>query len=314
MCHHHNTGASIYKIFSIIYGKEFILKVDNQLGSKLPLEIEYIINNSDFSFLPNIYDSGKIYETNYYLMESFCRYENFSSLYKKDTLTADDVTKAMEILKYIESKSSVSVDSKQLYNMFFSDRLSKRIKLLQNSYLKEIIDYEYIYINGDKFQNLSYFWQSNLPKFSDIDLGKTNKFLGDFHFENIFIDFNKNIKVIDPKGAILLPLVYDTGKILHSVHGGYDTFKNLEFKVKRLKKNYFEFQYQLPKRRSDILFSINKYIVATWGVHLLKASYAAELFHFSSLIAHHLYNKKEALGFYLRTLQLIKKYNNIFLI
>jgi hypothetical protein len=49
-----------------------------------------------------------------------------------------------------------------------------------------------------------------------------------------------------------------------------------------------------------------------WGENALYTAYLSEIFHYSSLIAHHLKNKNEALGLYLRTIELISEFEEKF--
>ena len=99
------------------------------------------------------------------------------------------------------------------------------------------------------------------------------------------------------------------GKILHSLHGGYNTFTALEFDLSQTGPNVFDLAYKFPNSRTHLLHHFEKMVIDYWGKDILIAAYISELFHFTCLIAHHLNIKKEALGFYLRTLELINNHS-----
>ena len=117
-----------------------------------------------------------------------------------------------------------------------------------------------------------------------------------------------DLKVIDPNGALQLPLAYDLGKVLHSLHGGYNIFTDAEFKIVSLNSKVFHLHYEFTEPRNELLRYLNLAITETWGRGMLEGSYLSELFHFSCLIPHHLRIKEEALALYLRAVELAEVY------
>lgn len=135
------------------------------------------------------------------------------NLHKINRQRADEET----IKRYIDSKVLANIE-----------------KIKEGHYIKSILKYDYIYINGKKYHNLPYFKkylnEDYLSKvfsndyYSDIH--------GDFTIENIIClkENNKKQKsyyIIDPNTGNVHDSPYlDYAKLLQSLHGGYEFLMN----------------------------------------------------------------------------------------
>ncbi|MDQ1638636.1 MAG: hypothetical protein QOF62_1975 [Pyrinomonadaceae bacterium] len=312
VCNHANTSCVIYKLTDKHTGQMFALKMDKRRGKKVRAEVEYLRANNDLVFLPHVYQAGTVDFRDFYLMEYLEGYRSFTDLYQHNCLTPGHIQQVVEVLgniqTTIESKSVVH----KIYEEHYVGRLNKRLQTLRESFLHQYLESQSLRINASVFENLTFFWERRLQGHRDSFFTETGPYPGDTHFENVLINNNQQLKIIDPNGAMFLPLAYDIGKLLHSLHGGYDVFHAASFRVRQRAARTFAFSYQFPERRDELLRVLIKSILQRWGAKVLQVSYLSEIFHFSSLISHHLCNKKEALGFYLRTLELIDEYKKAY--
>lgn len=316
VCEHHNTFATVYKLTNLNNGKILALKVEEGYSPKLLNEVFFINNNKHLSYFPEIYHFGCINDNYmYYTMEYLENYQVFSELYENNELTKIKLLHLLKMVKKLNDttdKTSSEINGEEVYKKYFVQRLENRLKLLEGSCLSKILTYDYLFINGIKYKNLKLFWENYFYSDQQIILNAMGNFPGDLHFEHIFINKYNEIKIIDPNGASKLPLIYDLGKILHSLHGCYNTFTNLNFHIDNFQDNRLKFFYTFPSSRKELLAFFENEVINIWDIQTLKGAYLSELFHFSSLLAHHTKIEIEALGLYCRTLELMKIYEERF--
>ncbi len=313
VCDHHNTPASVFKLSSVDE-KEKVLKIEKSESLKLKKEVNFILNNAIQNIYPQIFFHGYLEKNIYYcIMESLLLgYDSFNKLYKQNSLNQSHLAKLFKLLEFI-SCQSVKNKSEVVYKEHYLERLSDRLNSLKNSFLADLLSQKYIYINDKKYLNLmhaidSTILNNNIPFFSSV-----STYPGDLHFEHIFINSLGLIKIIDPKGAEYLPLEYDLGKLLHSLHGDYNILSSLDFELNMYDTNIFYFFYHFPDTKDKLLTFFENEVVSKWGTDTLKYSYLSEVFHFSSLLAHHKDNSKKILGLYCKTVQLINNYYEKFI-
>lgn len=308
VCNHPNTSAAVYKISNTTNEQKFALKLEHGHGSKLRAEARYLIANRRFPFIPNIFKRGKAGPYYFYLMEYLDGYVSFSDLYARNRLGSHHIKLVLDTLQQIEFLPKELVSIEGIHRRHYVGRLENRLNLLKQSYLSDLLQREYLTLNGVKLENIPFFWRKMLPRLSAACFTTVGPIPGDAHFENVFINDSCGLKIIDPNGAPELPLAYDIGKLFHSLNGGYDTFKTLDFDLRFLGNEEIAFSYHLPVMRRRLLTYLNEETGRRWGAEMVKIGYLSELFHFTCLIAHHLAVRKEAFGFYCRTLELIDYY------
>lgn len=114
---------------------------------------------------------------------------------------------------------------------------------------------------------------------------------GDLCLSNILWDFrSERPKLIDPRGldfedniSTKLPLIYDLGKLVHSVHGLYD---HIVFKRYRMAGNEIIFDTTLIKKSKNLSKMLFDQIYKTYGIHT-KELIAIEILLFVGLIPLH---------------------------
>jgi len=100
----------------------------------------------------------------------------------------------------------------------------------------DIIDAEYLTINGKRYKNLPQLLdklendRALLERLTPPKLRLTH---GDFHFDNMFFTKDGDFKLLDPRGDLAGDPVYDLAKIAHTVIGKYD-FLNYDLHETRL--------------------------------------------------------------------------------
>lgn len=317
ICNHPNTASIVYKAISTTK-ENYCLAVKVGLN-KDKIISEYSYLNSNYNMLglelfPKVYSSGQKDNAAFYIMEFLDGYNTFSESYLKNKLKNKDLEKVLDMFD-VCNNSCQRTDAHhivRIYQAFYIERLKYRLQKLKDTQLQYLIKNKKIIINEKEHENLPFFWEDYLEKLALPFFSKVYAFPGDAHFENILINKDLKVKIVDPNGAPLLPLVYDLGKILHSLHGGYDTIKQKNMCILEHDNKKFIFTYSLPETRNYLLKFTEEKIISLWGDEILKLAYLSEIFHYTSLILHHTPRIIEATRFYLRTVELIDDYKKRF--
>ena len=69
---------------------------------------------------------------------------------------------------------------------------------------------------------------------------------GDLHCGNMLVT-GKRLSWVDPNGCFELPLEYDLGKLLHSVHGNYGSIIRGKYLISHISLKDYHFSYFEPK-------------------------------------------------------------------
>ena len=183
---------------------------------------------------------------------------------------ADHVT----IQKYIEQKVNANI---------------KKIK--NGQYIKPLLKYKYIYINGKKYHNLDYFIQKYLNEEYLFKIFKNDYYSdihGDLTIENIVCikEKQKNQNgyyIIDPNPDNLHNSPYlDYAKLLQSLHGGY------EFLMKTKSVQYYENKIDFLFTKSNIYYKLFEkyvdYLQKKFGKEGLKSIFLHEIIHWLRLM------------------------------
>ena len=172
------------------------------------------------------------------------------------------------------------IDSKVLKNI---DKIEK------GSYIKPLMKYDFIYINGKKYHNLEYFKKylnkEYLEKvfkndyYSDIH--------GDFTIENIICKKNnkkgKDYYIIDPNTGNLHDSPYlDYGKLLQSIHGGYEFLMNT--KTVSYNDNRIDFLFTKSSKYYKLFDEYVNYLEKKFGDEGLKSIFYHEVIHWLRLL------------------------------
>lgn len=207
----------------------------------------------------------------------------FDETWKIIKLSLDDIDKNLHSIN--RRKSDIEtidkyVDSKVLKNIE---------KIEKGSYIKPLMKYDYIYINGKKYHNLEYFKKylnkEYLEKvfkndyYSDIH--------GDFTIENIICKKDnkegKGYYIIDPNTGNLHDSPYlDYGKLLQSIHGGYEFLMNT--KTVSYNDNRIDFLFTKSSKYYKLFDEYVNYLENKFGKKGLKSIFYHEVIHWLRLM------------------------------
>lgn len=176
------------------------------------------------------------------------------------------------IFKYIESKVTKNIDT-----------------ILQEKIIKRLLKYDEIYINGKAYKNLPYYLKF-LSKEYLYEIFKNDSYSelhGDLTIENIVCTRNKNSEdgfyIIDPNtGNLHDSPNLDYGKLLQSIHGGY------EFMMKNHDLSYEEnrINFLFTKSHTYVYFyeKLNEYMKEEFSYEKIRSIYFHEIVHWLRLV------------------------------
>lgn len=128
---------------------------------------------------------------------------------------------------------------------------------------------------------------------------------GDLHFGNMLVK-GPEVKLIDPNGMLELPIEYDVGKLLHSMHGHYNYIHRGKFSLEfdsSLRRYTFKINTQKEERDGFKNF---------FSLHLsndiVLRSLFSECCHFLTMLPHHAEDQRETTALYLQTLKLFRDF------
>ena len=168
----------------------------------------------------------------------------------------------------------------------------------QFPFLKELIDCGHINVNDKAYFSppkiLNYIY-SNQILIEKIFTHQVGIIHGDLHIGNIALSssFQGNLTVLDPGSAYLFPIQYDGGKVLQSVHSGYEQIMRGMYTLKTTGSN----SYNL------IIDSIND--LDSVYAHIFTGSLFMEAMHFLTMAPHHASNPNESIELYLTGVRLL---------
>lgn len=206
-----------------------------------------------------------------------------NSLYKVNQRSADKAT----IDEYIKSKVNKNVD-----------------KIMNAKYLKRLMEYDEIFINGRRFPNLPYYLQY-LKEDHLYDIFKNDIYSeihGDLTIENIICTRNEDgedgFYIIDPNtGNVHDSSNLDYGKLLQSIHGGYEFL--MATKNVSLEKNHINFVFTKSEAYTYLYNMLDKYMRENFAKERVKSIYYHEIIHWLRLMPYKIEkNGKRVLLFY----------------
>ena len=214
------------------------------------------------------------------------------------------IKKTLETIKNNLHTINTQKPQINIINEYIESKVIQNIKKIENGqYIKPLLKYDYLIINGKKYHNLEYFkkyltkeYLTNLfinDEYSEIH--------GDFTIENIICLNNKekeNIYLIDPNtGNHHNSPNLDYAKLLQSLHGGYEFLMN----TKSVEIEFDNINYLFTK--SSIYDSLYKeyhnYLVKNFEPSKVKSIYFHEIIHWLRLLPYKIEkNGKRSVLFY----------------
>lgn len=294
----HNTESIVIIIDSDDH--KYALKIECGIDSATKVELEWY-QKYKMKYLESVFVSGGYNKYFSYIITSFIK--SSMPLSKVlgngyDTRKISDVIKVA--LKSDESLYNSTKENKSCIEQFKDVRIkfeNRKNESMQFDYLKNLFDQSEIMINNKHFMS---------PELI-IELLESNPFLinilffdgvgvihGDLHPGNIILSgSDEKIYYLDPGIKAKLPIQYDYGKILQTIHSGYEKIMSGNYKLSYVEEEgyYLDVGWDDDKLYEEV--------VSLWGEGLLKGSLFMEAMHFITMTPHHAKNEPEATALYL---------------
>lgn len=296
-------------------------------GDKLQAQIDWIENHQQDIPLPVIADKRR--EGNYvmYDMHSYMdavglfRYIHTMPLSKSWEIiihALDDIEQGL----YMKAQRKADISNIQTY---INQKIYKNLRFIRNKsgkYIRGLEQYEYIYVNGEKrytlHRYLDMFDQENLIDVFSQDM--YTEIHGDLTIENIIcLSDNHEIDRQEYKNKVLPQKYYfidpnrgnihdspflDYGKLLQSLHGGYEFLMKLTDVT--IRRDQVNFMIILSENYKEIYEKYKQYLCDHFTGPQIRSIYYHEIVHWLRLIPYKVRkNEKLAVIFYAELLKIL---------
>lgn len=276
-------------------------------GHKLYEQIEWLLRFKDMVPLPQILNYIKEKEYCYYDMpyssNAVGLFEYAHSMPKEKAWNF--VRRALECLESTIYKTNVRVADIPTINSYISNKVEKNFEKITNAkYLKHLMEFDEIVINGENFHNLPYYRKyinrEYLQKIFQHD--SYSEIHGDLTIENIICTKDSEGKddfyIIDPNTSNVHDSSnLDYAKLLQSLHGGYEFLmatKNVE-----VEKNHINFIFTKSDAYCYLYQMLDDYINNNFEQERVRSIFFHEIIHWLRLMPYKIEkNGKRVLLFY----------------
>lgn len=196
----------------------------------------------------------------------------------------DDISKNLHTINRRKS-------SEELIKKYIETKVLNNIEKIENcQYIKPLLKYDYVNINGKKIHNLTYFKKYlNYEYLYDLFINDMYSDIhGDFTIENIIClkdkkNKGKNYYIIDPNTGNVHDSPYlDYAKLLQSIHGGYEFL--MKTKTVEVKNNTIDFLFTKSDTYNMLFKELKKYINKKFGEIGEKSIFYHEAIHWLRLM------------------------------
>ncbi len=199
---------------------------------------------------------------------------------------------------------------------YLDTKVIKNIEKIESgSYIKPLLKYDYLYINGKKYKNLKLL-KKYLQKDCLMNIFKTDTYStihGDLTIENIICNLEKNdYYIIDPNtGNLHESANLDYAKLLQSLHGNYEFFMNT--KSVDVYQNHINYLFTSSHNYKEMYENYRQYLENTFSYEKVRSIYFHEIVHWLRLMPYKIEkNKERSVLFYAGMLivmnEIIEKY------
>lgn len=261
-------------------------------GEKLYEQIKWIRDHEKILTLPKIIteDYGKGYC--YYDMPynnscvGFFNYIHSMEIDKSWNIMKEALGELQDNLYCINSRKADIDTIKEYIN---SKVLRNIDKIKRAKVLKNLLDYDELFINGKKYKNLKfylkYFEFDYLYKIFKEDI--YSNIHGDLTIENLICrrDSNKekDYYIIDPNtGNVHDSPNLDYSKLLQSLHGGYEFLMNT--KTVQVNKNHINYLYIKSAAYNELFKLFKEYMENNFSYNKVKSIFFHEIIHWLRLM------------------------------
>lgn len=304
----YSAGSNATTMLCMNNGKNFFRKYAfGADGDKLYQQIEWLQRFKDIIPLPDIMQYQKQDNFCYYDMpydsQAVGLFDYAHSMPKENAWKF--IKKATECLENSLYKVNQRPADKATIDEYIKSKVNKNLdKIMNAKYLKRLMEYDKIIINGRSFHNLPYY----LPYLSEehlYDIFKNDTYSeihGDLTIENIICtrnaDGEDDFYIIDPNtGNIHDSSNLDYGKLLQSIHGGYEFL--MATKNVSIEKNRINFVFTKSEAYTYLYDILDKYMRENFEEERVKSIYYHEIIHWLRLMPYKIEkNGKRVLLFY----------------
>ena len=261
-------------------------------GDKLYQQIEWIQKHNNKLPLPEILKFEKNINYCYYDMSNS---SNSVGLFQYVHSMPNEqgwamISAAFDKLEATIYKENVRQADKDTIHKYISDKVFKNIDRIKKSkVLKSLLNYEKVVINGKEYLNLKgyskYLSEEHLMDIFESD--KYSDIHGDLTIENIICTRNEMGKddfyIIDPNtGNIHDSANLDYGKMLQSIHGGYEFLMGTQ--TINIYKNKIDFVFTKSSVYTYLHAKLFEYMIENFGQERTKSIYYHEIIHWLRLL------------------------------
>ena len=304
----YSAGSNATTMLCMNNGKNFFRKYAfGADGDKLYQQIEWLQRFKDIIPLPDIMQYQKQDTFCYYDMpydsQAVGLFDYAHSMPKENAWKF--IKKATECLENSLYKVNQRPADKATIDEYIKSKVNKNLdKIMNAKYLKRLMEYDEIIINGRSFHNLPYY----LPYLSEehlYDIFKNDTYSeihGDLTIENIICtrnaDGDDDFYIIDPNtGNVHDSSNLDYGKLLQSIHGGYEFL--MATKNVSIERNRINFVFTKSEAYTYLYDMLDKYMREHFEEERVKSIYYHEIIHWLRLMPYKIEkNGKRELLFY----------------
>ena len=318
----YSAGSNATTMLCMNNGKNFFRKYAfGADGDKLYQQIEWLQRFKDIIPLPDIMQYQKKDNFCYYDMpydsQAVGLFDYAHSMPKENAWKF--IKKATECLEKSLYKVNQRPADKATIDEYIKSKVNKNLdKIMNAKYLKRLMEYDDIIINGRSFHNLPYY----LPYLSEehlYDIFKNDTYSeihGDLTIENIICtrnaDGDDDFYIIDPNtGNVHDSSNLDYGKLLQSIHGGYEFL--MATKNVSIERNRINFVFTKSEAYTYLYDMLDKYMQEHFAKERVKSIYYHEIIHWLRLMPYKIEkNGKRVLLFYAGMLMVMNDVVNNF--
>lgn len=318
----YSAGSNATTMLCMNNGKNFFRKYAfGADGDKLYQQIEWLQRFKDIIPLPDIMQYQKQDNFCYYDMpydsQAVGLFDYAHSMPKENAWKF--IKKATECLENSLYKVNQRPAEKATIDEYIKSKVNKNLdKIMNAKYLKRLMEYDDIIINGRSFHNLPYYLQYlSEEHLSDIFKNDTySEIHGDLTIENIICtrnaDGEDDFYIIDPNtGNVHDSSNLDYGKLLQSIHGGYEFL--MATKNVSIERNRINFVFTKSEAYTYLYDMLDKYMREHFAKERVKSIYYHEIIHWLRLMPYKIEkNGKRVLLFYAGMLMVMNDVINNF--
>lgn len=300
----HNTSSAIY-VFSTSEDT-YLLKVEYGNENATAKEIQWYKATLSGMPCPTLVASFSRDDYAFLVLQHIEGAKTLDELADEEHITAKSLPDYIDIAltkdRELFSNSKPVVVGSGETDQFYLEKYKRRSQEAHKfTYLKSLLDTPAHIVNGNMLRSPTYYISriaSNSKLHEYLTPRELGLIHGDLHCGNILAKGNL-IYFVDPNGVLRMPIEYDYGKILHSIHGGYHEIMKQRYSLE-ISKNGFSFDVEIPKAYTAALGRVQSQLTEQ---ELLRGFYA-EGMHFATLLPHHATERRETTALFLRCIQI----------